>query len=239
MQIDQPTDLGARRTVLISVAVGALLTFGVLTALIAPHPATPPVNDLRVQGWMIRHRIPALTRTADVVTRLGWGPVLLMVGSAGALWLWRRRGRARMAVGLLATLGATAGLVALLKISIHRERPSTASLLGSPALDYAFPSGHTTDSAVTYVLLAFAFGMSQRRGRRLLLSLMIGLALLIGASRVYLGYHYLTDVLAGWLLATAVISAAVVVIPGVPDEQTAISSAAAGDRRRRPDPAEV
>ncbi len=224
---------------LISVAVGALLTFVVLTALIAPHPTAPPINDLRVQGWMTRHRIPELTRIADVVTALGSGPALLVVASAGALWLWRRRGRARLALGLLAVLGATAGLVALLKISIHRERPSTASLLGSPALDYAFPSGHTTDSAVTYVLLAVAFGVSQHRGRRLLLGPMIGLAGLIGASRVYLGYHYLTDVLAGWLLATAVISTTAVIISGIPTEQTGFSSAPTPERRRHHDPAEV
>ena len=198
----------------------ALSAFVVLTLLIAPYARQAPVSDLRVSSWVSAHRTGGLTALARVLTWLGSAPVLIAVAVAAAMWLWRVRQRSSLAAVFAAAVATTAGIVALVKIAVARHRPNSADLLGPPALDYSFPSGHTTNSAVVYVLLAIAIGRAFDHRRRLLVAPMILLAIGIGCSRVYLGYHYSSDVLGGWLFATAVVT-------GV------ITSLRALDRRRR------
>lgn len=184
----------------------ALCAFIALTILITPYARQPPAVDLQIDTWVSAHRTGGLTVLARILTWLGSAPVLVTVAAAAALWLWRLRQRARLAVIFAAAVVSTAGTVALIKIAVARHRPSSADLLGSPALDYSFPSGHTTNSAVVYVSLALAAGLTFEHRRRLLVGLLVLLAASIGWSRVYLGYHYPSDVVAGWLFATAVVA---------------------------------
>lgn len=203
---------GSRRTALLAASGSALAAFVVLTLVIASRPTQPLANDLRLEAFAAAHRTPHLTTIAQTLTWFGSGPVLVVVGCLGAVLIWLRHRRGVVPLLVMLTLAATAGLVILLKIAVHRERPNAVGLVGSPALDYSFPSGHTTDSAVAYVLLGAVLGLTLTHGRRLLLAATITLAVLIGFSRIYLGYHYLTDVVGGWLLATAIITASLALI---------------------------
>jgi undecaprenyl-diphosphatase len=150
-----------------------------------------------------------VTTIAEIVTTLGAPPVVLAVAALAALALWRRTGSRLRPGVLLASVALTAALVFLLKIAVSRPRPPVDTLLGSPAMDYSFPSGHTTDGSVVYGVSAVLFGAAVAKAvSRLLLTLAVLVAVAVGLSRIYLGYHWATDVIGGWLLAAAVVGAA-------------------------------
>ena len=125
----------------------------------------------------------------------------MFVSVLGYLVLVRKR-----AAGLL-VLGAVFGgqvLSTLLKLLFDRPRPD---LIPDAPHEFtaSFPSGHAMLSAVTYLTLAALLARVQplRRARIYLLALAILLTVLIGVSRVYLGVHWPTDVLAGWSIGSA------------------------------------
>lgn len=104
---------------------------------------------------------------------------------------------------LVATLGGTA-ISEGLKLGFNRPRPDlVAHVVETTSM--SFPSGHAMLSAVTYLTLGALLARAQerRRLRGYILGAAILITLLIGASRVYLGVHWPTDVLAGWCLGAA------------------------------------
>jgi undecaprenyl-diphosphatase len=141
---------------------------------------------------------PGFQEAARDVTALG-GPtvlVLLTLFSGGYLFLSGKRH-----MGLF-VYGAVAGgllLSTILKDSFHRARPDIV-----PHEAYfstsSFPSGHSMMSASTYLTLAALLALSQQRKRLKAYFLLTGgfITFLVGLSRVYLGVHWPTDVLAGW-----------------------------------------
>lgn len=137
------------------------------------------------------------------ITALGGTTVItLMIGAIAGFLLLRRRHHAMWLV-LTATAGG-ALLNTALKLMFSRDRPSIV-----PQLDivrtHSFPSGHSMLSAVVYLTLgALLIRMVDRlRLKAYILGVAMLAALLIGLSRVYLGVHYPTDVLAGWTLGLA------------------------------------
>uniref|UniRef100_A0A832H348 Phosphatase PAP2 family protein n=1 Tax=Oscillatoriales cyanobacterium SpSt-402 TaxID=2282168 RepID=A0A832H348_9CYAN len=87
-----------------------------------------------------------------------------------------------------------------LKLLFHRERPHLWKVF-SPDLSYAFPSGHAMSSATFVMVLIVLAWNTHWRWMVLVMGRLFVLA--IGWTRVYLGMHYPSDVLAGWLLAIA------------------------------------
>ena len=132
------------------------------------------------------------------MTALGGTGVLtlLTLASAGYLWLEKKP---RAAWFLLAAIGGGLLLSTVLKEAFDRPRPDLVPH-GSIVYTASFPSGHSMLSAVTYLTLGAL--LARLQGRRLLKVYLLALAvlftLLVGASRVYLGVHWPTDVLAGW-----------------------------------------
>ena len=159
-------------------------------------------------------RSPAATVAADVITRLGSFPVVDVLAAGGAFLLWWRTRRFLLPAALLITVVETGAIVFFAKQLVARSRPPVAELLGAPALDGSFPSGHTTSGAVVWVLgaLFLASTVTARWSRRVVVLAGVGIAAAIGASRVYLGYHWSTDVLGGWLLAAAICATAIVFV---------------------------
>jgi undecaprenyl-diphosphatase len=137
------------------------------------------------------------------VSALGGFAVLALVTlfAVGYLLVLKRWGAAL--VLLAATLGGTA-ISEGLKVGFNRPRPDlVAHIVETTSM--SFPSGHAMLSAVTYLTLGALIARTQekRRLRGYVLGAAILLTLLIGASRVYLGVHWPTDVLAGWCLGAA------------------------------------
>jgi undecaprenyl-diphosphatase len=105
---------------------------------------------------------------------------------------------------MLIAVGGGMLLSSLLKYGFERPRPDLVPH-GSYVYTSSFPSGHSMMSAVVYLTLG-AFVARVRRERRIkiyVLALAVLLTLLVGCSRVYLGVHWPTDVLAGWTLGAA------------------------------------
>jgi len=123
---------------------------------------------------------------------------LIAVGYLGVLRKWAEAGML-----LFATIGGTA-ISEGLKAQIGRARPDlVAHVVETTSM--SFPSGHAMLSAVTYLSIGALLAHTQASGRLrgYILGAAILLTLLIGASRVYLGVHWPTDVLAGWCLGAA------------------------------------
>ena len=168
--------------------------------------------DPAVSQAVIDGRSAWLTPLAQVLTVLGSTAFLLPATIAAVVLLaTRRRWKASIVIGVGMTLPLL--LTSVLKSGIGRIRPPTADLLGPINSGFAFPSGHTLNSSVFFGLLALVLIPAIRPGWARVAALLsaIGLAFGVGWSRVYLGYHWLTDVVGGWSIAFIIIGAALVV----------------------------
>jgi undecaprenyl-diphosphatase len=146
---------------------------------------------------------PGLDVLMNALTTLGTSTVIVpALVVVIAVLLWRRRPGAALFLGVVC-LGALV-LNGTMKVFFQRPRPSLpwATVLS----DYSFPSGHTMNAVVFY--LALALIIWSIRGRRAGLAAMVVavvIALGVGISRIYLGYHYLTDVIGGLLAGIALL----------------------------------
>jgi membrane-associated phospholipid phosphatase len=211
--VDQhgPADKGrseARRTrrgwalaaTVVSLAAFALFTWSAVaeTGLASVDPG--------VQDFVVRHRVDWLTDAFRILTHLGSSVILVVVLAAFGTLVWISR---RHLVAL--TLPMAAFVVTVLakntaKALIERPRPSPALAIGSNT-GFAFPSGHAADSLAVFAMLALILSTARSsRGRWALWSGALAVVLVVGASRVYLGSHWLSDVLGGWALAGAIVS---------------------------------
>jgi undecaprenyl-diphosphatase len=144
-----------------------------------------------------------LEEVARDVTSLGGNAILtaFTLAVAGYLALAGKRGAALL---VLLSVGGGTALSTLLKHGFSRPRPD---LVPHTVEVYtaSFPSGHAMLSAVTYLTLGALLIRVQprRRVKVYILSLAVTTTLLVGASRVYLGVHWPTDVLAGWCVGVA------------------------------------
>jgi undecaprenyl-diphosphatase len=148
------------------------------------------------------HAADPVTGWAFVITTLGSTYVLIAVALAGALGL-ALRGRWRSGVVLILAYVVTDLTVALVKLLVSRPRPD-ANL--TEAGGFSFPSGHSAMSMVVYGCLAFALARTVRGFPRVAFALAGGLLVVaIGLSRIYLGVHYPSDVIAGWTTGAAIL----------------------------------
>jgi len=147
--------------------------------------------DVSFARWLFEHRTPAGTDAFRVVTFLGSPAVVLAIAAVATVLVFRRR-RVAEAAFLVLVLGGTELVNLVLKLAFHRPRPE----IGFVQLDtYSFPSGHAMISTAGYGALAF---LAWRRGRRAQIAVAtVALVCAISFSRLYLGVHYLSDVLGG------------------------------------------
>lgn len=148
-----------------------------------------------------RARGGRLTPVMAAFTWLGNGPTLTGVALVAALALLARGQRVPALYLAVASAGAGA-LDALLKLGFSRPRPVILEHL-APAGGFSFPSGHAMASASIYGAIAVvaALRFPERRGWVVGACALVVLG--IGASRVYLGVHYPSDVIAGWALGAS------------------------------------
>jgi len=171
--------------------------------------------DSRVTDALVGARTPGWDRVFWCLTLLGNTPVMLALASLVVLLLlaWGRRGRAVLVAGALAS---TWGISSLVKAVVQRARPPEAIALIKRPDSFSLPSGHALLTLVflgLLVLLAFrGIGLGQPRvassWRQWLPVPVVVLAaatvvIMVGLSRVYLGVHWASDVLAGWSLGGA------------------------------------
>jgi len=155
--------------------------------------------DKGILYWMYRHRAPALTQAATVLAHMGSPPVIVGLAAVAAVvgLAWRKVRGAAWTLPI-AVIGAGV-IIQGVKLFIKRPRPSFFAPLLHEA-GFSFPSGHSLIAMVVYGLLGyFALHLFKNHAARLLVRVVTVLVVfLIGVSRVYVGVHYPTDVLAGW-----------------------------------------
>lgn len=146
--------------------------------------------------------LPGSTHVSEIVrdiTALGgvFQRNLFAAGAFAVLWFLRLR---REAVLFAFTVVAGWLVNSGLKLLVGRERPQIVPHL-METTGLSFPSGHSFNAAVVYIAMALAFAALSRRHpvRYLVIAGAMGLAALVAWSRVLLGVHFPTDVLAGWL----------------------------------------
>jgi undecaprenyl-diphosphatase len=188
-------------------ALGAALLFDLLGEQIQDQEPVPV--DAGATQLLHGFSSPTLDAAMNLFSFLGSAGFVIPLLAVVAILFYRRR-RLPEAIFLAAVYTGSGALNFLLKLLFHRNRPT---LPWSPGAvnDYSFPSGHAMNSLVFYLGLALVtwlvFG---RRVGIAVLSAGAVIVLLVGVSRVYLGFHYVSDVIGGyaagliWLLVAAV-----------------------------------
>jgi undecaprenyl-diphosphatase len=156
--------------------------------------------DAAVRGQIHAEAFPALTFVMRGFTMLGQAVFLVTLGGL-VVWRLLVAGRRREAAFLAVSAIGAEVIDQLLKLWFHRTRPQ--AFFGASPDNYSFPSGHALVSFCFYLVLAEIFieeewPRGRRFGARAVAVLLTGC---IGLSRVYLGVHYPTDVLAGYAAA--------------------------------------
>lgn len=198
-----------RGRALVGLAALALAGFAALLVLVLLRDTA--AFDLAATRAVQRLDSPAVFAVLLAVSWLGFQPQASVIGALlVAFLLWRRL---RLEAGFMVLALALGALNQALKLVARRARPS-AALDHIHVYDHAtgasFPSGHVLTYVLACGFLAYlAHTLVQRRARvrRALLALLLALIVLVGPSRVYLGQHWTTDVIASYLLGTALLIA--------------------------------
>jgi len=195
-----------------SLRVAAALLAGMLCAIAFVEAADEVLEgeamlvDRPLSLWIHRFHGPGLDAAMRVTTELGSWWVLSLAVALVAAWALMR-GRRALAGVLVGVALASQLLSTLLKLLFQRPRPELWQTVARPG-SYAFPSGHALLSTVVYGMIAFAIARLAPRLRWPLYGGVPILVLLIGASRIYLGVHWPSDVLAGHAAGGLVLAAA-------------------------------
>lgn len=163
------------------------------------------VADRPVLGFLATHRQPWSISAAEVITDMGSPVGVAVTGLAvGLLLAWLRRSWLPLLVVMLGGAGIALINTAVKRLVGRSRPPQFTAVLGEHG--FSFPSGHTTGTTVVWLLLAWMAGhwvIGRRIGRVLVWTVALLMIVAVGATRIYLGVHFLSDVLAGWTLGAA------------------------------------
>lgn len=184
-----------------AVALGGTYAFAELAGHVTSG-ATQRFDDSVLQ-WIYQNRPPMLEPVMLEITFLGTGTVVLMLVAVSGLFLWLSNHRFSAVLLAIATVGGLL-LNNLLKFGFGRPRPQIFDW-GTEVVSWSFPSGHAMSSAVVYGTVAYLAARLQKRRTHRVLTMMgaVLVILLISVSRLYLGVHYPSDVIAGVIIGLA------------------------------------
>jgi membrane-associated phospholipid phosphatase len=208
--LERDTSLGLRLAAAAIAAVALLVPFSLIAVLIVGE--WKPLFDLdlavstRLHTYGLAH--PAWVSFMKIWSLVFSPNALRLVVLAVAVWLWRR-GVRRLVWWAVATMTVGGALAAILKLLVGRNRPELLDPVARAA-GYSFPSGHALNAALAAGVLVLIFlpFTRGRRGQRIALwAAAIVVPIVTGVFRVALGVHWTSDVVAGWLMGVAVVTA--------------------------------
>lgn len=189
--------------IFLSVVAGLLIFVSIANEVVegeTQHFDNDILKSLREPNDLSRPAFPDwLTQAMEDITSLGSGTVILLFTIIVTGYLLLQKKYYWLCLVLIATISG-ALLVWGLKEFIGRTRPSVVThLLEEKSL--SFPSGHSMMSAIVYLTQATLLSKLEknRKAKIYIISIALLLTFLIGISRIYIGVHYPTDVLAGWI----------------------------------------
>lgn len=193
----------------LSCAVLCTLLFGLLLALVVAHWGPLMSLDRAVAGTLHRTAVtaPGWTRLNRVFSDGVWDPWTMRAVLAVAVWLLVRRGERRLALWVAATALTGTGLQQAVKALVGRDRPVWQDPVAT-AHYAAFPSGHALSALVAGALVLWLLRLAGARplwrwtARAVVTVSVFGVAF----TRLYLGVHWLSDVVGGWLLGGALVA---------------------------------
>ncbi|MGQ0561305.1 MAG: phosphatase PAP2 family protein [Gemmatimonadota bacterium] len=183
------------------IAAAAIAVFAALASAVEVG-FTQPIDEA-VLRWFAEHRTPVLNQVMLEITTLGTGVVLIAIVLIASVFLWLTEHHWSVYVLLLGVLGAKL-FNTLLKGSFARERPAMVEWV-TEVHSASFPSGHAMSSIVVYGSVAYLVGRLEPslRLKRITWLLVALIVAAIGISRMYLGVHYPSDVIGGFLAGLA------------------------------------
>jgi membrane-associated phospholipid phosphatase len=160
--------------------------------------------DISAAAWVHARTTPLGSRIFDVITQLGSPTAMIVLGAVGAFVLWRKH-KHTLLIAWTAAFSGGALVDFVVKESVRRARPAfgNAYLHGHT---YSFPSGHSMGSAVGYGMLVYMSVLAWpagSRARRSAIAAGILFVVAVGVSRIYLGVHYPSDVIGGYVAGAA------------------------------------
>jgi undecaprenyl-diphosphatase len=188
----------------VTMLLGALV---VLAWQVSVH-GPPTALDRVVTAWLVAHRSPELDGVALGVTNV-FGPAETVI-AAVVLAVVVAVGQRRLFSGLIvvATVGGASAACWLVKLLIARPRPPV-EIQRTLEVDYSFPSGHVTGTTALMGMVLVAVSLSAGCAlTKWIGGLAVAVVLMVAVSRLYLGVHWLSDVVAGILLGAAAVVAA-------------------------------
>lgn len=189
---------------LIAIAVFAAIALSVMNNM---QQGDIPKFDSWIRGLMLSIRSEALTPVVTAVTHLGDANTIIAL--CGFMLLWKRT-RFELGVPISCAALATVTVQTFFKNLIARSRPPVESFLIAQG-GFSFPSGHSCSSLVFYGFLFYLLFHKtvDKSVYKMLVWVLPAVPVLIGLSRIYLGVHYPTDVLAGWSLGLCMLMLAI------------------------------
>ncbi|MGI5132778.1 phosphatase PAP2 family protein [Pseudonocardia sp. CA-107938] len=200
--LDGPARVSPMRAWLVGVCVAGLVLLAGLAVWAAFVGVGPAEADTAALQDAIATRTPGLTTAAILITTVGSTVAMAVLAAAVAAALWAR-GRPIDAAFLVLTTASASLLFRGLKIVFDRPRPPVATRLVVETNE-SLPSGHATMSMIVIgalVLLSWAGRSTATRVLAVLAA--VAWVGLVGATRIYLGVHWFSDVVAGWAVGAA------------------------------------
>ncbi len=200
-QTDAQTATGLGLTLALATIVFAGIVVGCLLLMVRSNTGLAPY-DHGIARWgseEARERATSILRT---ITWLGSTEGVVMIAVVVGVIAFLRTRRSTVFVYLLLVVAGENAINNLIKIAVQRARPTIEQLVG--ATGHSFPSGHSAAAAASYAAFALVLGIGLApRIRSMLFAAAVAIAVAVGCTRMFLGVHWFTDVLAGFVVGWA------------------------------------
>jgi undecaprenyl-diphosphatase len=203
-RLDPTQRFGVRLTLFAFAVVLVAVPFATLLfQVLGEGPLTRLDGNIANRLNDLVHESPVVVKVLQFISWLGRPVILALVIAPAVVVLWRNKQPKLVAFLLLTSIGG--GLVdTAVKILVDRPRPEVDHPIQT-AFGKSFPSGHAMSSLVCYgaLLVLFLPALERGRHRRIAVVSTIALILAIGLSRLFLGVHFVSDVVGGYVLGAA------------------------------------
>ncbi|SEG51036.1 phosphatase PAP2 family protein [Paenibacillus sp. UNC499MF] len=173
------------------------LCFGMVALLVSRQQVA--MFDETIISFVQGAESPGLTAAAALLSEIGSSAVVPFITIAAALYLYFVLKHRSEVILLIAAIGGSAILNTILKKIFQRERPTIKIIMEEAG--FSFPSGHSMAVVALYGILVYLLWkhISSTAGRTVLIVLASAMIVAMGLARIYLGVHYPSDVLGGYL----------------------------------------